>query len=68
MTNRPVCGTVDAEQTVRGIFMEIHGKILIADDDPEKKAAEIFEILLGENFYEDLKANGYEFRQMTIGE
>lgn len=39
-----------------------------ADVDPEEKAAEIFEILLGENFYEDLKANGYEFRQITIGE
>lgn len=39
-----------------------------ADVDPEEKAAEIFEMLLGENFYEDLKANGYEFRQITIGE
>ena len=39
-----------------------------ADVDLEEKAAEIFEMLLGENFYEDLKANGYEFRQITIGE
>ena len=39
-----------------------------ADVDPEEKAAEIFEMLLGENFYEDLKANGYEFRQIAIGE
>ena len=39
-----------------------------ADVDPEEKAAEIFEMLLGENFYEDLKANGYEFSQITIGE
>ncbi len=39
-----------------------------ADVNPEEKAAEIFEMLLGENFYEDLKANGYEFRQITIGE
>ena len=29
---------------------------------------EIFEKLLGTNFYEDLKANGYEFREITLGE
>ena len=39
-----------------------------ADTDPEEKAGEIFETLLGTNFYEDLKANGYEFREIIIGE
>lgn len=39
-----------------------------ADIDIEEKAAEIFEKLLGTNFYEDLKANGYEFREITLGE
>ena len=38
------------------------------DVDPEKKAGEIFEMLLGENPYEDLKEAGYAFRPITIGE
>ncbi|MGI6010319.1 MAG: iron ABC transporter substrate-binding protein [Ruminococcus sp.] len=38
------------------------------DIDPVKKAEEIFEKLLGRNFYEDLKENGYEFRKINIGE
>lgn len=39
-----------------------------ADIDPEEKAGEIFEKLLGVNFYETLKENGYEFRKITVGE
>ena len=38
------------------------------DVDPEAKAGEIFEMLLGENPYADLKEAGYEFRPITIGE
>ena len=29
---------------------------------------EIFELLLGTDFYEDLKAEGYEFGPLTLGE
>ena len=39
-----------------------------ADIDPVQKAGEIFEMLLGENPYADLKEAGYEFRPITIGE
>ena len=39
-----------------------------ADVDPEAKAGEIFEMLLGANPYADLKEAGYEFRPITIGE
>lgn len=39
-----------------------------ADVDPAEKADEIFEKLLGEKFYDTLKENGYEFRQVQIGE
>lgn len=39
-----------------------------ADVNPEEKANEIFEKLLGEKFYDVLKENGYEFRQVQIGE
>ena len=39
-----------------------------ADVDPIEKAAEIFEMLLGENPYDSLKEAGYEFRPITIGE
>lgn len=39
-----------------------------ADVDPAEKADEIFEKLLGEKFYDILKENGYEFRQVQIGE
>lgn len=39
-----------------------------ADIDPEEKANEIFEKLLGQKFYDVLKENGYEFRQVQIGE
>ncbi|MEG1205439.1 MAG: iron ABC transporter substrate-binding protein [Angelakisella sp.] len=39
-----------------------------ADIDPEKKAGEIFEMLLGANPYSDLKEAGYEFRAIQIGE
>ena len=38
------------------------------DIDPVEKAGEIFEMLLGENPYEDLKEAGYEFRPIEIGE
>lgn len=38
------------------------------DVDPVEKSGEIFETLLGENFYDDLKENGYEFRTLQIGE
>lgn len=37
------------------------------DIDPEVKAEEIFEKLLGVNPYADLKEAGYEFRPITIG-
>lgn len=37
------------------------------DIDPVEKAGEIFETLLGKNFYNDLKENGYEFRNMQLG-
>ena len=39
-----------------------------ADIDPIAKTGEIFEMLLGENPYADLKEAGYEFRPITIGE
>lgn len=39
-----------------------------ADINPEEKADEIFNKLLGKDFYKDLKENGYEFRQIQIGE
>lgn len=38
------------------------------DVDPAKKADEIFEKLLGTKFYGTLKENGYEFKEITIGE
>lgn len=38
------------------------------DVDPVTKAGEIFETLLGVNPYDKLKENGYEFRQVKIGE
>lgn len=38
-----------------------------SDIDPAQKAGEIFETLLGENPYGDLKEAGYEFRPITIG-
>ena len=37
------------------------------DIDPVAKAAEIFEMLLGTDPYEDLKEAGYEFRPIEIG-
>ena len=39
-----------------------------ADIDPVEKAGEIFEMLLGQNPYADLKEAGYEFRPIKIGE
>lgn len=39
-----------------------------ADIDPAEKTGEIFEMLLGENPYADLKEAGYEFRPIAIGE
>lgn len=39
-----------------------------ADVDPEEKASEIFETLLGTDPYEALKEAGYAFRQIQIGE
>lgn len=38
-----------------------------SDIAPAQKAGEIFETLLGENPYGDLKEAGYEFRPITIG-
>ncbi|MDR1701147.1 MAG: ABC transporter substrate-binding protein [Sporomusaceae bacterium] len=38
------------------------------DIDPAVKADEIFEKMLGTKFYSTLQANGYEFRQMKLGE
>ena len=38
-----------------------------ADVDPIAKTAEIFEMLLGANPYDDLKEAGYEFRPIQIG-
>ena len=38
------------------------------DVDPEAKAGEIFEMLLGTNPYAELKEAGYEFRPIQIGE
>lgn len=38
-----------------------------ADIDPEEKAGEIFEMLLGENPYDDLKEAGYAFRPLELG-
>lgn len=37
------------------------------DINPEEKAGEIFEKLLGKNPYEDLKEAGYAFRQIQLG-
>lgn len=39
-----------------------------ADINPEEKAGEIFEMLLGSNPMKDLKEAGYEFRPIRIGE
>ena len=36
--------------------------------DVAEKADEIFETMLGVKFYDTLKANGYEFKEMKIGE
>ena len=48
------------------------GKIIFPeqfeDVDPVAKADEIFEMMLGTKFYDTLKENGYEFREMTLGE
>lgn len=38
------------------------------DVDPEEKAREIFETILGVDPYDDLKEAGYAFRSITIGE
>lgn len=39
-----------------------------ADIDPAAKADEIFERMLGRAFYDTLRENGYEFREMRLGE
>ncbi|RRD95878.1 iron ABC transporter substrate-binding protein [Clostridiales bacterium COT073_COT-073] len=48
------------------------GKIIypdrFADIDPVQKAEEIFEKMLGVKFYDTLKENGYEFREIKITE
>ena len=48
------------------------GKVLypdrFSDIDPEEKTDEIFEMLLGTDFYETLKENGYEFKEIVIGQ
>ncbi|WP_303860039.1 iron ABC transporter substrate-binding protein [Alkalibaculum bacchi] len=38
------------------------------DIDPAKKADEIFEMMLGTKYYDTLRENGYEFREIKIGE
>lgn len=47
------------------------GKIIypeqFADIDPIEKAEEIFTVMLGEPFYEELAADGYQFGKITIG-
>ena len=53
----------DAYYAACVIYPEAFGDI-----DPEKKAGEIFEMLLGVNPYEDLKEAGYAFRSVQIGE
>ena len=54
MTPSPVCDTLDADQTIRAILMEIHGKILIADDDPEIR--NVLRMLLEEEGYQVISA------------
>ncbi|HHU17260.1 MAG: ABC transporter substrate-binding protein [Anaerovoracaceae bacterium] len=48
------------------------GKIIFpeqfSDIDPIKKADEIFNVMLGQSFYEKLAADGYRFEKITIGE
>lgn len=48
------------------------GKIIFpqefTDLDPALKADEIFQMLLGESYYEILKANKYEFKKMKLGD
>ena len=48
------------------------GKVLypeeFSDVDIAQKTDEIFEMMLGVKFYDTLKANGYEFKEMKIGE
>lgn len=48
------------------------GKIIyplqFEDIDPIAKADEIFEMMLGTKFYDTLKENGYEFREVKLGE
>ena len=48
------------------------GKVIypeqFADVDIIKKADEIFTVMLGQPFYEQLAADGYRFEKMTIGE
>lgn len=53
----------DAYYAACVIYPEAFGDI-----DPEEKAGEIFEMLLGVNPYEDLKEAGYAFRSVQIGE
>ena len=53
----------DAYYAACVIYPETFGDI-----DPEEKAGEIFEMLLGVNPYEDLKEAGYAFRSVQIGE
>lgn len=48
------------------------GKVIFpqqfADVDPVAKADEIFEMMLGTKFYDTLKEQGYEFKEMKLGE
>ena len=66
MINPPVCDTLDADQTIREILMEIHGKILIADDDPEIR--NVLRMLLEEEGYQVISAeNGEEVLKKADG-
>lgn len=48
------------------------GKIIFpeqfSDIDPIEKAEEIFNVMLGQTFYKELMADGYQFDKITIGE
>ena len=39
-----------------------------SDIDPAEKTDEIFRKLLGSDFYDTLKENGYEFKEITLGQ
>lgn len=54
---------VDAYYSGKVVFPEA-----FADVNPEEKADEIFKMMLGTEFYDTLKQEGYEFKEIKIGE